>query len=130
METSIQGLDIVYDALSENDAISGADKLVLGEYILSAIQHCTPKNQETNFGYAMKGLALSLGWETYCALWVGTGILLVISLLVNVYMFGRLRRMKVYRNLPLLACSFTLEHKQKDGKIFIVFVYYLYLYKN
>ena len=95
MESSIQGLDIVYDALSENDAISGPDKIVLGEYILSAIQHCYPRNEESDFGYAMKGLATSLGWEVYCALWVGTAILFLLSLLVNVYMFGRLRKMKV-----------------------------------
>ena len=95
MESSIKGLDIVYDALSENDAISGPDKIVLGEYILSAIQHCNPRNEESEFGYVMKGLATSLGWEVYCALWVGTAILLLLSLLGNVYMVCRLRKMKV-----------------------------------
>ena len=91
------GLDIVYDALAENENISSTDKLVLGEYILSAIQHCAPKDEKTTFGVAMKAISLSIGWETYCGLWIGTRILFFTSLLVNVYLFGRLRRMKVYR---------------------------------
>ena len=91
------GLDIVYDALAENENISSTDKLVLREYILSAIQHCTPKDETTTFGVAMKAISLSIGWETYCGLWIGTVILFFTSVLVNVYLFVRLRKMKVYR---------------------------------